>query len=1480
MSSGSFTQQPQVQSVLHHCRRQIRNNALLAGIASVILVVLSGVLLAVGLDYLLPLPGTARAALLIGLVVAVVLAVYRSLVQPLTIKVTDEQLGAAVDLSAPELQESLATLISIEGPDATNAEAGSVVMRQHLREHVVNRISGAAPSDVVDLSATRKRCGIAGLVFCVAMIPVVVWPSISSLLLNRLIAPFENLSTVSNLYFEVADANRTVARNSDVQIAAVPKWRNETSSDLPESVQVKFTSSDGSADFLPMLYDDAESAYVCVVPAISDSVDFQITAPNVTSQIFHLNVVDRPSIRTAMMIDTPPIYTGRAVQRFDGMFGNMDVFEGSQLEIELTLNKPVTAASIVWLDRDAKTVEADELEEAKHDEMTGEEVIVLDQDPDSEQPPEVIDLAALPVRQNAEISPDGMTARFHFPAEAGGNFEFEVVDEFELTNIVSTSRHLTVTYDLPPELSVGGTQDGQHYRPDDILPLNCLASDDIGLGELQLHYRVGDEAERLVPAADFEAGSLMAQNAFRISLADLGVSDGDIVRVKVKAADERPDPGPQVTWSDSFSITIDSKAAAAGAEGLRAETEGMIAALKQLEQLLLEDEKQGWDLRNKIRNEISDERRTETERLSEKEQQQGRILEQLAEQVATHPLMEESADKLKELSQKLRQDIPDTLNEALENERNEAAHKIEDATKQIQQTRQQLANEIRQIEKMARLEQELAELNRLALQAEQLAEDSDQLEQDRQQQDARPDELSPEEWDAELQDRQNELQQQQQELTSDIEQLLEQQHELRKAAQNAQKEQLMDLAEEVQKLAEQQSTLAQGTQEEAREAGRDSQKIANELERVRRDAEKLNQELDKLDDTPEKTDTTRLQEAVQELRKGNLDESRQDVSDAANDAQKLQQQLNDKRPPKDEATSKPGESQSGESQPADGGNNQSNAAETENASTENDAGSENTASKATEQPDQQQQAKNEAQAKQRQQAADKAHQIEDKLKNIEDQIAALQAEKNLTPSSAADPSPNSPQNSPTDGQDSDSQDSDSQDSDGQAPAADEDAAASQPDAAEPEGSDSSNEGSAIQDLLQQLQDAAESAESLSKATDEDSRANGNARKAARDSAKRTQNATQQAASGRFKEAAQQLAQASSSAGSAGRQMNNEAQQDQRKQAEDLSQSLGRLAENMRNLQQDDASQIAAQQQTQADVAEQAAGLPERLAQLQDTLQLPALQMQKQADKTGEAATSAQQAAETSQQATGNLQQGNLQQASQEGRATAEQLRKVADAARAAGQQGGQQQSPVPNEVGQSVADALQQLQEAAQAMQQTVSEQPGQPSTDGQQPSDPSSESGQEGQQGKPQNGETDSDQQGQPSEQPTDNGKPSPSNSEDGQPAPNGAPQPGTESLSKAANSLAEAAKQSLPGQHRPSDPSNTNSQAASDAGNGSTAFWNGLIPNASGSAAAGRNWGQLMDELDTNTSESMGTTRDPEYEALIRMYFREVAKAAEKGK
>ena len=132
MSSVTLTDNPEVGRLLNRCRRQIVRHTLLSGTATLLIVVIAYLLTAAALDYLIGLPATVRAILLFSFCLISGWVGWKFMVAPLKSSVSETELGAAIDLSCPDLNESLATLISIERPEATTGEAGSAVMRGRL----------------------------------------------------------------------------------------------------------------------------------------------------------------------------------------------------------------------------------------------------------------------------------------------------------------------------------------------------------------------------------------------------------------------------------------------------------------------------------------------------------------------------------------------------------------------------------------------------------------------------------------------------------------------------------------------------------------------------------------------------------------------------------------------------------------------------------------------------------------------------------------------------------------------------------------------------------------------------------------------------------------------------------------------------------------------------------------------------------------------------------------------------------------------------------------------------------------------------------------------------------------------------------------------------------------------------------------------------------------------------------------------------
>ncbi len=1392
MSSGCLSRSPEIIELLDRCRRRVACHAFLRGIATLLIAVIAYLLAAASLDYLIGLPATVRVFLLVSFFLVCGWVGWKFMVAPLMTSVSETELGAAIDLSCPDLHEGLATLISIERPEATVGEAGSAVMRERLRDQVAARLGQIEFREVVNNGKTGKRLGTAAALILAAILPVLLWPSGSQLLMQRLVTPFANLATASNLHFDVADGNRTVARGTNVRIAAVPRWRTNSPGDRPEQVKLQLTADNGHTESLPMNFDEISGSYIAEIARIANALQYRVVGGGARTELFTVNVVDAPEIQLAVMTATPPVYTGKAVERFDGMLGEMSVFERSRMEILLEFNKPVSSATLLWVLRDQRPLNETELMNREFDNVTGEEI--FEEDPMAEL---VAAMEPLATQVHGVLTADGTAAVFEMTADVGGDFVFEVVDEYDLINSSEPDRRIQVVYDRPPELKVSGIRDGDRFRPDDIIPVNVFVVDDIGVGELELHYRRNEDVTKIVAATDYDHGALEVTHGFRLKLTDLEGVSGNAVTLRVRAADERPEPGPQEVWSQEFTIRIDNNAKAAGARALEQETKELIDALKAMEQQLEKDAKKATELGEKAREDWDDAAREQTQRLSEKEQQQGRILEQLAGEVATHPMMQESAAKLQQLGEQIRDDVPEILDAAASQNRSDAPQQLQESANKLEDIRRELQAEIAKIEETARLEQDLAELNRLAIDAEQLARDAEQLDQDRNDPERRPEEMSEPQWQQQLEQRQQQLNAERQQLSEQLSQLLREQPELLESAQRAQREQLTELARLARELAEQQQRVATGVDEEAQQVGMETRQLAKDLEQVREEAKTLNEQMEKLDSPAAPADVDKLEAAVKDLQRGNLAAPQQNADEVAAELQTTGRELataatdnpaiNEKDPP--------------ESDPA------------------------------PESPEQ---------ARQRAAAAEQSAQLADRLERISEQLQQMRDARNAA--------------APTDGEPDDGESSEQP-----APATDPDEL--------PRGE---QQDGPVRDLLKRLDELAAAAEQASERLQAAPSTNDRTRQTAEQTAERAQRGHEEASAGRFSKSAEQLRQASDTANQTSEQLTDAGQEDQRQQTQGMSEELRRMADIVDRLQQDDASQAAAQQQSQQSIAQQAAELPQQLGDLAERLNLPELAMQQEGQQAQEAQQAANAAQQESRQASSQLQQGELQNAVESGRETETQLNRLAQLAEEAGQQPNDQPSPVPTEVGESVAEALQDLQQAAQAMQQS-SEQGGE-----QQQSDQSSEQASQGQQGQPSPGDQAAAAEGQPSGQPSQSGQ----QGQNGQPSPGSQGQPGQPSgaqqLSDAAQQLAEAAQQALPEQFNPGQMSEGSppSTAGRDA-MGNVAMWDGLLPDAANGMAGSRNWGQQNEELDTETSDGVAASRDSEYQALIRMYFREVAKA-----
>ena len=690
MISEASTSVAGLSELLERVRRRIRIQSALRGAAETVSILIAGVLLSCGLDYLLSLSGPFRLASLATTLILTAIIIARRLVIPVLQFPPADELGAAVDLEFPELQESVATLISIQQSNDVN-DASTRLMQERLRLSVEEHIQVARPSAIVKSRSTIRRCLMAVVALVIILIPILLWPTGSGLLAQRFVMPFANLAAASNLYFELANGNRIAARNTDVEFTAIPKWRNGILGKTPGSVKLELQTESGVIDELPMLMNSEQQQFTAVLRSARESIRYRVHGGGAMTEWFQLTVGDPPVLQTATLTSIAPSYTRRAPVTFEGASGDMEVLVGSQIEIRLAFNEPVHDVQIEWANwKSAASVSG-------QDNATAEATTR-----------EATKKVAQPVKP-VELTPDGLSAIFRFEAQGGGDFDLLAFNKVGLCVATETARRLIVLPDAPPILSVGGIEDAMRVRADEVLTVECGAADDIGIGALSMQYRL-NPANSAAPQADLvdaltaeallettkvsaeplKVGSLIVSHNFTLDLKAVHAKSGESLTVTVCTQDERPVPGPQVVCQGPLTIYIDDEAPPGGESSAEAARRKLLEDLERIDQQLEQDAKDAEELKEQIEKEQNEETREKAEELSEQEKQLAEELKELAEKSEPEQMTPEQKQKLKELSEQLSEDAAKKLEEAAKEESETAAKKVDEAAKQLGKVREEL----------------------------------------------------------------------------------------------------------------------------------------------------------------------------------------------------------------------------------------------------------------------------------------------------------------------------------------------------------------------------------------------------------------------------------------------------------------------------------------------------------------------------------------------------------------------------------------------------------------------------------------------------------------------------------------------------------------------------------------------------------------------------------------------------------------------
>ncbi|MCG6157234.1 DUF4175 family protein [Rubinisphaera margarita] len=857
--------------------RRLRWVSFVRGVGSLMFVVLLMAALFLGTDYYFPLPGVIRFAFLTLLCVTGLWLFYQWLVLPLTRRRRWPDLAYIIDRAFPDFQERVSSTVELSMLEHGDS-AVSEYMTERLRQETNTRLTHVDLWECLSLRTMAIALVSATLLSIVAAVPLLLNSQGYSLLWQRLLTPWVNLDSATNLTFLVEDADRTVPRGSDAMIYAEPHWRYYEG-ELPREIRLQWTDEHGKTQSREMAYDAGRNAFVGKIPQLMSPVNYVLSSRNARSRTYHINVADRPRIVDVQLTIQPPAYTQVPESIIEGAIGTIRVIEGSRLIANLKFEHPVAEAAWMW-----KTPRLVSPAES------------ASKNADSASQPATVAQSQVP----ATLLEEGRAARFDLIATQSDQFAFLVTSGDGLTNIDEPQRLIQIVPDRAPRIDMTGSNDPVKVQPADVVPIEIRADDDFGLVDVRIVVeqlsRAGEEPQILEWSSPKTGDDVRLLNdSYELNLSQFELESGDILGYRAVARDGRPIPGPNETWTSRRVLMLDEEVKTIAGQ----EVEEFYESLRRHADIVKNEIAAHRRELESDRKQLDPKPREESkQRVDEKkpEWMQTKLalnlqLDDLSRRLQQRPITRALSQMNVEPAQQLIDDTARALEEFKPVSDNDAMELIRDQETDVREAEKSIDRLMNQLRDAERIEQELTELQQLARRAKELAKDAANLNDSEQKPEA-----SSEPQQTEQPDQPQPLEKLQSEwstLSQDLENLLKRRPELKQAAKNALLSELSEVAETADELARLQSALGEATRDDQQALTEASQPLAENLRQAREIASELAQRSSEeaRDDAAPVFNPTATREAAHEQEQANFGNAAEQIQAAREALERFQESM-------------------------------------------------------------------------------------------------------------------------------------------------------------------------------------------------------------------------------------------------------------------------------------------------------------------------------------------------------------------------------------------------------------------------------------------------------------------------------------------------------------------------------------------------------------------------------------------------------------
>ncbi len=321
------------------------------GSLATLAVVLVVILIVMGIDAAtIIISPIYRWGLSLSVLASLIIASYFYLYKPLTQPFSLERVARFVELRHPELQERMSSIVELCRIDENSDDFGSQTLIDKLAQEATFDAANVKPTQEINTKSVKPWFIAAGIVVGITVLLMAIWPLRTFRLIARVMVPSSDVGSFFADNLQVEPGHLRIVKGEPLTIKVKTK-----SPQINTAYMIKFEAGGKLVKermIESFLDPDIEGSkglrvFTLSIPQVNESFRYCIHAGHSLTARYEIQAEVPPQVDRFDFVYKYPSYTGLGTVLSTNASGNINVLNGTEINISANLSKPINSAKFI-----------------------------------------------------------------------------------------------------------------------------------------------------------------------------------------------------------------------------------------------------------------------------------------------------------------------------------------------------------------------------------------------------------------------------------------------------------------------------------------------------------------------------------------------------------------------------------------------------------------------------------------------------------------------------------------------------------------------------------------------------------------------------------------------------------------------------------------------------------------------------------------------------------------------------------------------------------------------------------------------------------------------------------------------------------------------------------------------------------------------------------------------------------------------------